>query len=163
MQKTFLLLSVCLFLFITVFSCSTDDDSSPDTNTPSDEFVATQADFNDFKNWAVVNQFDTVGDPGGIVHSTGKRTIKSNTANPAIGSDGEFPKGTIILKEVESGGKIVAQVKRGGNFDPDHNNWEWFNLDNNGVITQRGSSTNMSICTDCHRKPDNIDYTFTIR
>ena len=106
-----------------------------------------------------------MGEPGGNAHgSSGKRTIRSNVDNltlSSLDSTGEFPVGTIILKEVENGSKIVAMVKRGNDFAPDHNDWEWFNLDpNNAVITVRGDRSG---CTGCHSDAKGIDYTFSVK
>ena len=154
-----------VFLFFSGFaaivnSCDKEEDSpAPDPNPmPSTEFVAADSDFAGFRTWKVVVDLKNALSDDGRAHTDAARTVWIKQANAALGQNGQYPIGTILVKEVQGGYGIVAMVKRGGTYNSSHNGWEWFHLDTAGKITSRNSS---SVCNNCHAKVKNADYVFT--
>lgn len=94
--------------------------------------------------------------------------VKDNQNRAA---DGEFPVGTLIVKETEDGSgntiEVTAMVKRGNNFNPDNNDWEWFMLIPDGNIAEdndmvmRGATLMDGMCGACHAQVENKDYVFS--
>ena len=131
------------------------DDPNP---TPQVEYVATDADFENFRNWTVVKQLSKALSEDGRAHTDAARTIWIKQANATRSQSGQYPNGTILVKEVQGGYGIVAMVKRGGAFNSTHNGWEWIRLDSAGKITSRNSS---NVCNNCHAQVKGQDYAFT--
>ena len=59
-------------------------------------------------------------------------------------------------------------VKRGNNFDPDHNDWEYFVLQPDGKIAMdgdgnplRGANLMGGMCVSCHAQASGSDYIFS--
>lgn len=159
MKNTNLFSKLSLFLAIAIFalSCSKTETPAPTTTSPTTEFVAQDVDFKDFKNWTVIANLQKALSADGRAHTDAARTIWINK-NINRGTNGEYPLGTIFVKEVQGGYGIVGMAKRGGSFNAQHNGWEWFRLDINGKITDRNSS---NTCNSCHAKVKNLDYAFT--
>ena len=138
-------------------------------NKPS-EYVATIADFDDYKNWTQIGT-NTGNNPanGGAhdVNSVRKTYKKQATASPYFEADG-YPIGTTILKELTVDDQVTqlyGMVKRGGDFNSANGNWEWFLLANDGsAITTRGADVGGGICNVCHGKAglmgDDVDASF---
>lgn len=145
---TILVLSACT---------SESENISPDPNSGS-EYTAVDADFQNFRNWTVVTQLSKALSADGRAHTDAARTIWIKQADAKRGPNGQYPNGTILVKEVLGGYGIVAMVKRGGDYNSAHNGWEWFHLDSAGKITTRNSA---SICNNCHAQVKNLDYAFT--
>ncbi|WP_281557635.1 cytochrome P460 family protein [Thalassomonas sp. RHCl1] len=146
------------------------------------EYQADNSDFADFRSWSEIEErSDQNPLLGGMAHggdnpdSTRRIFKKQLYANPDSMEQG-YPIGTILVKEVEQEGVIVeitAMVKRGGDFSPDHQDWEWFMLDpdsleimldDNGDET-RGANLMDGMCASCHSQanPDSgygKDYVF---
>lgn len=164
MQK-FLFLTIIFFVAVLIFSCNkTTSDPVPAPTNPvtnpvnSQEFVATDKDFEGFRKWSKVAEFSQAVGAEGLAHGNGKRVvwIKQEKASRQS-TNNQYSVGTIVVKEVQNYG-IVGMVKRGGTFNAEHQNWEWFYLTEEGKITSRNAS---NTCNNCHIKAKNLDYVFS--
>jgi len=172
-SKTLTLLIVLAFtLFI---GCSDDDNGTGSTTG----FVANESDFAGYSGWNLEDFtiFPVNSSILGEAHLGNNpeyvRAIFSET--DLSSASGSWAEGTIVIKETfkwaadgskmyaESGG-LLAMVKRGGGFNPDHAGWEWFMLDPaDGSILDRGDDLLDGACNSCHAVADNYggtDYVF---
>jgi hypothetical protein len=159
MQKKMLFATLLLGTLIMAFSACENDNaggSDPDPQ-PSNEYVAKDSDFDNFRTWTVVSKLDKALNDDGRAHSNGARTIWIKQADAKRGSNGQYPVGTILVKEVKDYG-VVGMVKRGGSFNSGHQGWEWFQLSSGGKIDSRNAS---NLCNGCHAKVKDMDYVFT--
>jgi len=119
------------------------------------EVVADAASFDGYASW---NRLDeTAADHPFLnpAHRSGEEFAlrrvyrRQLLASPLEG--GEYPVGTLLVKEVEVDGAVVevtAMAKRGGGFDPANGDWEWFMLDPaDGSVVTRGA---VAMCIGCH-------------
>jgi hypothetical protein len=132
------------------------------------EFIAEEEDFTDYKEWTMTGE-ETGEHPAlGKAHggSDAVRRIyqKQAKANP-MESDMGYPIGTLIVKESELNGEIVAitaMAKRGNDFNPEHGYWEWFMINKDDMsFANRGAD--FGACNSCHAKAKGnlgIDYVF---
>jgi len=104
-------------------------------------YVAYSAPFTGFRAWPS-NHIEAGADLGNGTHPAGPRTeYLAPLVSPEGGTDdasssanpNEFPQGTIITMETETGDPsthhVFAMVKRGCNFNADGaKGWEWFEL-----------------------------------
>ncbi len=157
MTKSIYVYALSIFGTILVLSACESEQAVPDP-TPQVEYAATDADFENFRNWTVVKQLSKALSEDGRAHTDAARTIWIKQANATRSQNGQYPNGTILVKEVQGGYGIVAMVKRGGAFNSNHNGWEWFRLDTAGKITSRNSS---NVCNNCHAQVKDLDYAFT--
>ncbi len=149
--------------------------SSNNGDDGESEFIATLDDFKDYKSWALV---DTAMGPDpflGQAHGGGPLTRSIYFKDDAMPQDGEYPKGTIILKELTDAndnvvGALTMLVKRGGDFNPDGNGWEWFmtTTDLDTVMTQGDNATaGGGACAGCHAQANSnnngTDWVFSHR
>lgn len=156
--------------FVVLQSCSNDDEEEDDVRA---EFVATSGDFESFRSWTEVATNHGPDPALGMAHGGNdedvSRTIyvKDNVDRDA---DGEFPVGTLIVKDTRKDGatmEVTAMVKRGNNFNPDNNDWEWFMLMPDGSIAQdnsmelRGAQLMDGMCGACHTQASSKDYVFS--
>ena len=163
MKRKFSLMLIFLTAFAFVMtSCDDDDDDDP-----AAEFIADAGSFENYDAWNFITE--TMGPDAalGPAHegndSLATRKIWQNNNNTRS-EDGKYPVGTIFFKEVkDDAGAIIgltAMAKRGGDFDPDHNDWEWFMLDPaTGDIADRGLFDGM--CFSCHMAAEDTDYVFS--
>jgi len=122
---------------------------SSTTDTKEQEYIATLDDFKGYTSWTKV---DTKFGPDPLLSSAHGVTdslyrnvyVKDNQK----ASNGKYPTGTIVLKELQDNmgnvtGALTVMVKRGANFNPDGNGWEWFMTDVNltTVLTQGDNAT----------------------
>lgn len=138
------------------------------------EFVATNLSLRNYRTWLLTDYAVGATNPFiGGAHNAGNsafaRTIFQNTPPT---SSGEFPLGSILVKEVfttASGAKVfannglLAMVKRGGDFNPDHKGWEWLVLSPEGNITARSANLMNGACNVCHSQAQGEagnDYSF---
>jgi hypothetical protein len=121
------------------------------------EFIALQHDFDGLAQWMVM--WSGAGEAL-KAHPAGTRTVYMKQAPPA---GDEFPRGTIIVKtmessDVDSGLLIHAMAKRGGDFNPEGHGWEWFELalddSDRPVIIWRGEAPPEGECYGC---PPGVD------
>lgn len=136
-----------------VFSCSSTSDSK-------DEFIATLSDFEGYTSWT---EMETLYGPDQLLQtahgandSLYRTVYVKNNAQP--NSKGNYATGTLIVKELrtESGeltGALTMMAKRGADFNPDGNGWEWFmtSTDLTTVLTQGDNATaGGGLCASCH-------------
>lgn len=134
-------------------------DSSTDSDDEVTEFVAEPEDFSDYTSWTLVASEDGQ-DPllmtaHGVEDTLTRNVYIKDNESP---SDGNYPKGTMIVKELRDDdgnltGALTMMVKRGGNFNPDGNGWEWFmtSTDLTTVMTQGDNATaGGGMCANCH-------------
>lgn len=134
---------------------------------PPTEFNAQLSDFTDYPDWGVIDY--SIGSTNtalaGLHSSDSEHFARRVYANEkALGATGdEFPVGSILVKEVfsfEGGSKTFAQeggllamVKRGADFNPDHGDWEWFMLASDASsIMARGADLMNGGCNACHQQ-----------
>ncbi len=141
---------------------------------PKEYTVDDMAAFLDFANWEkVAENFGPdpfLGQAHGVKDSL-HRIVWMNYRLKAF--DGKYPTGMIIVKELKdrngnSVGPLTVMVKRGGNFNPDGNGWEWFMTSpaRDTIMTRGDNSTAANgICAGCHSQAntgDNgVDWVFT--
>ncbi|MFU8842304.1 MAG: cytochrome P460 family protein [Bacteroidales bacterium] len=173
-RKTFLIFSALMVSAIVFFeSCSSDDD---DVTPPvAQEFVADNSSFTGFMNWSLdATAFGADPALGGMAHGGNDSTVVRNVyfkdgQDPV---NGKYPQGTIIVKHSNNPDNTVneftAMVKRGGNFNPEANGWEWFMLAPDGTIAvdaqgnlMRGAKLMDNMCTMCHTAAASKDYVFS--
>ena len=140
-------------------------------------FLAYCPDFQNFRSWEAFPLPDTGA--VGSVHLAGPKTEYLNR-RPAKGDGGgaltEFPPGTIIVKELETGPiqdrKVFGMVKRGGDYNSaGAPGWEWFELQNTAsgsvnTIIWRGFGPpvteqyggDFTGCAPCHAGSKSNDY-----
>jgi cytochrome c1 len=158
-------LASVLALSLVIVACSDDDDN---TVTPPTEFVAAASDFTGFKSWDQPSGPHVGPDPAeigqahGALDSTLTRYIYLNNASAERGSNNQFPQGTIFVKQtVKMDGSVVAttgMAKRGAGFNATHNGWEWFLLNEDGTIAQRGAEIAAAPCGSCHSANADEDF-----
>lgn len=155
-----------LCLMVLLYACSTDN-----STTPNPEFIAADSDFSNWMGWTLLAEKQGPDPSLGDAHSgndaKAKRKIYIKQSNAQRGENGQYPNGTIVVKQTtaEDGSEImvVAMVKRGGSsFNTDHNGWEWFILNSNGSIMARGDKLMDNMCNACHSAvKTNKDYVFS--
>lgn len=163
MKRNFSLMLMLLAAFGLIFtSCKDDEDDDPVT-----EFIADDGSFENYDAWNYITENMGPDAALGPAHagndSTAVRKIWQNNDNTRS-DGGKYPVGTIFFKEVKNeGGDVIgltAMAKRGNDFDPDHNDWEWFMLDPaTGNIAERGLFDGM--CFSCHMAAEDTDYVFS--
>ena len=147
---------------------------SEDANDPEiKEFIAEEEDFVGYENWEQTTPPRVGVDPanilaGGAHGATDSNVTRSMFISPdgAQPSDGgQYPVGTLLAKEMkDSSGTIMmitAMAKRGNNYDPSGNDWEYLLLDASGSITDRGADLMNGMCKACHAGAAALDYVFT--
>lgn len=168
MKSLFKLLLLSFFAGLFVVACSDDDDTGTD---PADtEFVATDSDFADYGSWTElatnVGEDPALG-AGAHGNAMSTRVIWANGDNISMEND-EWPVGTILAKKMTNTETsdligVMAMVKRGADFNPDNNGWEWFKLNEDGTIIDRAADMNENGCNTCHGSgAGNNDYSFTL-
>jgi len=157
MKKSKLLLVCFMALFIAYVN-----QSCTEPNVTPSEFVADDATFAGYASWQKFTETGLNPTLGSMAHggqdSTTVRDIYyKDSQDPESGT---YPVGTVIYKNVTSPAGLdahFAMVKRGNDFNPTNNDWEWFILDATGSITTRGGVT--MGCNGCHSAAT-TDYSF---
>lgn len=159
--------AIALATFVTCAHCG----SEPMEEKPAGEpryFVAFERDFAGFHSWTN-HALKETGEPI-AAHLAGPRRVYINKVPPPGSAD--FPIGTIIVKEVESGEPatrtVLARVKRDRVFNAKGAvGWEWFELVNQPGdtvrIEWRGVDPPVGLCSygdgsgcnPCHSVQDN--------
>lgn len=147
--------------------------SDTSTNTPASEFIAKDADVATYDSWTQTTTPRTGADPAGKLFGAHEeadtnltRYIRISSAGAARGSNGQYPSGTILLKEMKlKNGTIVGitgMAKRGGEYSKANNGWEYMFVDpTTRKITSRGDTLMGGGCRGCHEAVKDRDYTFT--
>ncbi len=135
---------------------------------PAEYMVPEGEEFGIFDNPTSWQQIDSLFGPDpalGPAHGGGDLHRVIYRWQPgAMYANGQFPVGTVLAKETyeldDSDQKTnitwTGMVKRGGDFNPDNGNWEWFMMDPTGqVVLARGGATNNMTgdplgCNGCH-------------
>lgn len=142
------------------------------------EFVASKMDLANYANWPLTDYALGASNPFiGAAHSgTDMEFARAVFQNAKTGMpvNEELPVGSILVKETfttlngekqfADAGGLLAMVKRGGTFNPDHNGWEWIMLSEQGDMLARGADLMGGACNACHSKAMDdagMDYTFT--
>lgn len=170
MKKINIAIILLGFVLITgLSSCSKDNTTEP-TNQ---EFIADDNSFKDFMSWTLVKTNQGPDPALGMAHSGNDETVtrKIYVKNNQDRVNGVFPVGTIIVKHSSNPAGTVneftAMVKRGNNFNPSGNDWEWFMLMPDGTIaTQDGMKTRgpnlmNGMCVSCHSSNKVKDFVFS--
>lgn len=160
-MKKVLTLTCILTFIITIHSCKKDKDEATSTTDAMLFAELSTGGFSYFQGGAELN---------GVSPSPhGQFKLRFNSvANAALGSDGElpsgqtFPDGSLIVKELRSGGNttlFVVMKKEATNVNAS-NGWLWaeFNTDGSSVysVSNKGDA-----CTGCHGSSINRDFTKT--
>jgi cytochrome c553 len=157
--RTLTLQGILISLLISAFvvGCETVEPPIPTS------FVAQLKDFADYKNWQAIDYTIGASNPAlGTAHMGSDNAYSRRVyINPYGKKEGdEYTLGTILVKETftwENGnqkfaatGGVVAMVKRGGDFNPKHDGWEWFVLapDLSSIVRRGGEE--MAGCNSCH-------------
>lgn len=136
-------------------------------NFPSEYVVAAGSEWDDlFMNagsWELLDSRQGADPLLGGAHGDGVMKRDTYRWQPAaMYHDGKFPIGTVIAKEVyeedDQGNKSnitwTAMVKRGGDFNPNYGNWEWFMItdpmDEQNRAVNRGGDLMNNMCNGCH-------------
>ncbi len=171
MQRT-RLLALALALLA---GCTAEMDAPPPRGE-GEPFVATLADFEDFRSWPRW-EIPDVGTTSG--HRPGEpRFVYVRDTVPVWGEP--FPVGAMIVKTLEMGEppqwEIHAMAKRGGGYNPEGAlGWEWFDLEidpetglfiewrGEGSAADPGGYVDVAAtgCNGCHSVVPNTDYVFT--
>lgn len=150
---------------------------APFNTANSGEFIAHKNNFQNYLTWSLTDYALGASNPFiGMAHSGTNhefaRAIFQNDSSLNVSGD-QFPTGSILVKETfttDDGNKIFAQqggllamVKRGGTFNPDHNGWEWIMMSEDGDMLARGGDLMGGACNSCHAKATGaagLDYSF---
>lgn len=157
-------------VLISIQSCKDDDEDEK----ASPEFVAENKDFANFRNWTEVavqqGPSPSLGEAHAGNNAEATRTIYFKN-NQERASDSRFPMGTLVVKDTRDAAgntiEVTAMVKRGNNFNADHNDWEWFMLNPDGTIkveagmTLRGAKLMDGMCGACHSQAKSADFIFS--
>lgn len=169
-----------LILMVTAISfasCSKNDDDN-NTTTEPEEYVANGDSFKNILSWTLGAEPVGIDPALGAAHGGNDSTVTrsiyfKDNAKPVNGS---YPVGSVVVKYSHNpAGTVVmytAMVKRGGNFDSDNGDWEYFMLSGDGAIAMdadgnemRGDGPTMmgGMCLSCHSGASSKDYIFTNR
>jgi Cytochrome P460 len=169
MNISILLLSILLIIGLS--SCSDDDTTKPSNQ----EFIADDNTFKDFMTWTLVKSIKGA-DP--LLSASGAHAGNdtSVTRNVYIKDNQDkvndtYPVGTIIVKHSSNPeltvNEFTGMVKRGNDFNPTGNDWEWFMLMPDGTIAEqdgmktRGADLMGGMCVGCHSSVKTDDYVFS--
>lgn len=115
------------------------------------DYEPTEEDFTCSREWQKVGNLR-------VTNRCGRLTEAVNVASDEKSGD-TYPVGTIITLNTGE-----AMAKRGPNFDPAHNNWEYFSLQlspSGATIAKRGTSemkNDVGSCMECHGKARDYDF-----
>ncbi len=171
-MNKFFLFTIMTVLATTVLfqSCTKDDDTGPE------EFIATNDTFKDFSAWTLGGELQGADPALGGAHGGNDSTVTRSVyfKSDVVPVGGLYPLGAVVVKYSHNTGgdlnEYTAMVKRGGDFDPTNNDWEYFMLAGDGQIAvdengneMRGANLMNGMCLSCHVKGKSSDYIFTQR
>lgn len=134
------------------------------------EVVKNIEDFKQYTTWRLVRTLLGPDPFLGDAHGAGT-FFRSIYVSPADAKrvNGQFPAGTMFLKQLRTNNNgnpgditdaLTVMVKRGAQFSPEGNGWEYFMTDT--ALTQtmmRGGSETM--CFGCHSAAKDLDFVFS--
>ena len=169
MKNLFKLFLLTLLSAIFVVACSDDEETI--TEPEVTEFVAEYSDFAGYRDWTKVDE-STGKDPMGRLGTAHEEDISTRISyvnkSDAKLVNGEWPVGTILVKDMYNTETndliaVMAMAKRGGDFNKDHNGWEWFVLnDAEKKIESRDANLMNGMCNGCHGAASENDYSFVL-
>lgn len=134
----------------------------------SDSFSATDKDFSGWNMWHLAATNTGPASLLGPVHNGNDEGTKRlvYAKYPTVMKQGDnYPNGYILVKHViDKEGATLATVgmaKNGGNFNSSNRSWEWFLLNEDGTIAERGGNLKDNLCNGCHTQASMTDYVFT--
>lgn len=170
MKKTVLLLTLMVASWGLILSQSCNKAK----DTPK-EYVADANSFKDYSTWPKQGSYNGP-DPllGAMAHANNDSSVVRNVyfKNGQDRVNGKFPVGTIVVKHSTNPSgtvnEVTGMVKRGNNFDPTHDDWEYFMLkpdgslmsDSTGMV-MRGATLMGGMCAGCHGGASSKDYIFS--
>jgi Cytochrome P460 len=137
------------------------------------QYVATDADFEDYSTWTFVDKVSGPSDALKSAHLSDDPNVTRTIyikGNADRTDNGKFPVGTTIVKQYTNAKGVrvgaAAMVKRGGGFNGAAGDWEWFVLSpETGKIALNKSGAPIrgaiAACGECHAKTAENDYVFT--
>ena len=165
-KNQFIIGLFCLLLgALSITSCKKDE---------VNEFIADNSTFANFDTWTLESTLSGPDPSLGAAHAgndnTVSRSIYFKDGQDPV--DGVYPTGTVIVKHAGNPDASVAiytaMVKRGNDFNPTNNDWEWFMLNADGTIAEdaegnllRGAALNNGGCGNCHGAASTSDYVFS--
>ncbi len=168
-MRNFYLFLLGFMLFgtvVSVQSCTKDEEPT--------EVIADDNTFANYESWSLDAERQGVDSSLGAAHGgNDSTTIRKVYFKDGVSRSGtEYPIGATILKySYNASGSVnmrTGMVKRGNDFDPDHNDWEYFVITPDGKIakdadgnTLRGANLMNGMCVGCHSGAANKDYIFT--
>lgn len=166
MKHIFKLFLLTILSATFIAACSDDKTTTEPEVT---EFVAVYSDFADYRSWDKIAENSGLNPALGVgAHGNAmtKRVIYTKNKDVKM-ENGEWPVGTILVKdmfslETNELTDVMAMVKRGADFNLDHNGWEWFVLnDAEKKIDARDANLMDGMCNQCHGGASS-DYSFTL-
>jgi hypothetical protein len=164
MRKISLLLMPMLLLFLAVGFQSCDKDEIT-------EYIADDNTFANFADWSLDVTKNGIDPSLGAAHGgNNENTVRKIYFQDGVSRDGdEYPIGARIIKHSfnpDGLDMLTGMVKRGNDFDSEHNDWEYFVLMPDGKIAtdadgnkMRGSANLMNGgCIGCHSNFASKDY-----
>ncbi len=134
----------------------------PDPPEPSASSLMEYLDEVDYREnwnlWPGLGEKYSAREPHGALITT---YLNPLALDALMGKKGTMPEGAIIVKEnYTSDGKFEAHTvmyKKAG-FNPDHNNWFWLKVLEDGTIKEEGRSES---CLACHGQVEVNDYVWS--
>ncbi len=159
--------AITAYVLVTILAVGCSSTSEPEAQ----EFVATASSFANFTSWSAVGDPLTGPDPAGLLGeahdgnmSDVVRRIYVSSAAATRGSNGQYPIGTMFVKDTRgtdgSQRMITAMAKRGNSFNGNGRDWEWFVLNADGTIVDRGAGLMGNMCNACHSGATAKDFVF---
>lgn len=154
------------FLFVCsafVFQSCSDSDSPAE---PEPEYIVDAETLKDYKNWELIAAFDRDD------NNQHRRVFVNRPETSKDAPRDGYPVGTIFVKEIsdihypaDSIIRYQVMVKRGGDFDPQHNDWEWILSQGSDIsqITSRGGGevvVGETNCVTCHKNTASNDWAY---
>lgn len=164
-----------IMLGLALAACGGGGGSGDEAADAGGPFLAFTGNFQGFHGWSSQPATSTRPVASGV-HTNGPMTVYLNQAPPK--GSATFPRGTIIVKEVDVGDSIsrqvFAMVKRGDGFNAGGAvDWEWFELQNQAdgteLILWRGVGPPLGEkyggdpngCNGCHSAAKDNDFVMT--
>lgn len=117
-----------------------------------------------YRNWASLGGLPASGYPGHSPHGEHVKLYVNRTATTATG---EFPHGSILVKENydASGTSLMAitVMYRTKDYAPETGDWYWIKYEPDGRVSKMNNmpvSGRVGMCIDCHRGAGGNDYVF---